>query len=395
MSVTWPRGFRAAGIAAGIKGNGKPDLALVKCDGEAVAAGVATTNRFKAASVVLSSRNLRSGRAGAVLLNSGNANAINGREGMDMTRRIIARAGSCLGLEAGRVVFLSTGKIGLLLPEEKLVSALPRLVGELGEDGHRAAEAILTTDRRTKEAALETEIEGPHGKVRIGGMAKGSGMIRPEMATMLCVLTTDAVIGPEALGAALREAVGGSFNMLSVDEDQSTNDFTVVLASGRARNRRIAPGSFEFNHFTECLGEVCRRLARAMALDGEGADKLMVVRVSRAWSARDARRVARAITGSNLVKSMLTGNSPNWGRILAAAGSCAARIRPEKTSLDICGHRVFENGEVTRFDEKAVSRAMAGEEVSIEIDLGLGSFTAEAYGCNLTEEYVTVNREYS
>lgn len=396
MSVTWPAGFRAAGMAAGIKGAGE-DLALVHCPrGPATAAAVATTNAFKAASLQLSLRHLRAGAARAVLLNSGNANAINGREGMAITRRIVDGLAAQLACPAGEILFASTGKIGLRLPEETITRALPELVGRLDADGNAAAaRAIMTTDRVPKEVARETEIHGRRGPVRLGGMAKGAGMIRPEMATMICVLTTDAVIAPGPLAAALRAAVQESFNMLTVDDDQSTNDFVVVLASGAAANHHLKEGSSEFHCFQSHLADCCRALARAIAADGEGAGRMFTVRVSGAWSAGDARRIARRIAGSNLVKTMIAGNNPNWGRVLAAAGSCGARVRPARVALEICGQPVFAGGEALPFPEAALAEKMKAPEVTIDLDLGAGGHAAEAWGCDLTEDYVAINREYS
>ncbi|MFH2068452.1 MAG: bifunctional glutamate N-acetyltransferase/amino-acid acetyltransferase ArgJ [Candidatus Omnitrophota bacterium] len=396
MSVTYPTGFLAAGISSGIKPGGKKDLALVFSKEPAVAAAVSTTNKFKSASLLLSLNHLRqTGDKRAVLLNSGNANAINGREGLAITSRIVLALAETLKINLPGVLFASTGKIGLLLPEKKITGALPKLVKNLGRNGQAAAEAIMTTDRVSKETARETGISGRKGMVRIGGMAKGAGMIKPELATMLVVLTTDAVIEKEALQTALREAVNQSFNLITVDDDQSTNDFVVILANGEAANPRIKKETKEFYLFQEELTGCCLKLARKLAADGEGANKLIVVKVTGAWSLKDARRVSRRIAGSNLVKTAIAGENPNWGRILSSAGSCAARVNPQKTSLSLAGTPVFDSGEIIAYPEKTIQKALAAAEVEIELDLGVGNFSATAYGCDLTEDYVKINKDYS
>ncbi|MBU2495065.1 MAG: bifunctional glutamate N-acetyltransferase/amino-acid acetyltransferase ArgJ [Candidatus Omnitrophota bacterium] len=396
MSVTYPIGFLAAGISAGIKPSGKKDLALVFSKEPAIAAAVSTTNKFKAASLLLSLSHLRqAGEKQAVLLNSGNANAINGKEGMAITNRIVSALAKALKIDLPSILFASTGKIGLLLPEKKITGALSKLVKNLGQNGQAAAEAIMTTDRVSKETARETNISGRKGMVRLGGMAKGAGMIKPELATMLAVLTTDAVIEKEALQMALREAVNQSFNLITIDDDQSTNDFVVILANGEAANRRIKKETKEFYLFQEELTGCCLELAKKLAADGEGANKLIAVKVTGAWSLRDARRVSRRIAGSNLVKTAIAGESPNWGRILSSAGSCSARMNPQKISLSLAGTPVFDAGEIVAYPEKTMQKALAASEIEIELDLGMGNFSATAYGCDLTEDYVKINKEYS
>ncbi|MFH0797496.1 MAG: bifunctional glutamate N-acetyltransferase/amino-acid acetyltransferase ArgJ [Candidatus Omnitrophota bacterium] len=395
MGVTYPKGFLSSGISAGIKTGGKKDLALVLSEEPASAAGVATTNKFKAASLILSLKHLRNKYHRAILINSGNANAVNGKEGIAITRRLVAGLAAGLKIKPEEVLFASTGKIGLVLPEDKIKKALPELVKNLSLDGQPAAEAILTTDLRIKEISLETGIPGRKGLVRIGGMAKGAGMIKPELATMLVILTTDAVIEKEALQLALHEAVKESFNLITVDDDQSTNDFVVVLANGKAGNHRIKTGTQPFLLFQDSLRDACQQLARSLAADGEGAQKLIIVRVTGAWSKKDANRIARRIAGSNLVKTTVAGNNPNWGRILAAAGSCAARIKSEKATLSLAKTLVFDRGEPISFPEEAVAKELQKPEVEIELDLGIGNFSATSYGCDLTEEYVRINKAYS
>jgi len=382
-------------MSSGIKENGRPDLALVVSDRPARAAALSTANRFKAASLLVSLEHLRRGEKRAVLINSGNANCLNGRAGLEMTRRLVAELAAALQVPVEEVLFASTGKIGLLLPESKITGALPSLLAGLGDHGHAAAEAIMTTDRVAKEYRFETGLAGRTGPVRLGGMAKGVGMIRPELATMIAVITTDAAIEASALRQALKESVQESFNMLTVDEDQSTNDFVLVLANGAAGNPRIKAGTPAYAVFRDALRDCCVDLTRQLAADGEGAEKLIVVKVGGAWSLRDARRIARRIAGSSLVKSMISGSNPNWGRVLAAAGSCAARIRPEKVRLDLAGVPVFAAGEKIAGDPAELRNRLEKKEIMIELDLGLGAFSATAYGCDLTEEYVRINQEYS
>ncbi len=397
MSVTYPFGYLASGIAAGIKTSGEKDLALVFSQKPAEAAALSTTNKFKAASLILSLKHLRNReKKRAILINSGNANALNGKEGMIITERLVSELASGLGVNRNQVLFASTGKIGLLLPEEKIKGSFPKLIKALSRDGGKlSAEAILTTDRRPKVVVCETEISGRRGKVRIGGMAKGAGMVRPDLATMLVILTTDAVIENEALQIALRTAANHSFSLITIDEDQSTNDFVVILANGAAGNKRIKKETKEFYLFQEYLTACCQNLARQIAADGEGSTKLIVVKVSGAWSEKDARRIARRIAGSNLVKAMIAGENPNWGRILAAAGSCAARIRPNETFLSLAGIPVFDRGEKMPYAELALREALSSSEIKIELDLRMGNFSAVSYGCDLTEEYVKINKEYS
>jgi glutamate N-acetyltransferase/amino-acid N-acetyltransferase len=314
---------------------------------------------------------------------------------MAATNRIASALAKALKVDLPSVLFASTGKIGLLLPEDKIIQALPKLVKNLSRDGKSAAKAIMTTDRVPKEVSRETGISGRKGMVRIGGMAKGAGMIKPELATMLVVLTTDAVIEKEALQMALTEAVNQSFNLLTVDDDRSTNDFAVILANGKAANPRIKKETKEFHLFQEELTECCLELTKKLAADGEGAHKLIVVKVTGAWSVQDARRVSRRITGSSLVKTAIAGENPNWGRILSSAGSCAARMDPQKTALSLAGTKVFDCGEVAKYSEKAIQKALAKSEILIELDLGMGNFSATAYGCDMTEDYVKINKEYS
>ncbi|HOL67057.1 MAG TPA: bifunctional ornithine acetyltransferase/N-acetylglutamate synthase, partial [bacterium] len=255
-----------------------------------------------------------------------------------------------------------------------------------------AARAIMTTDTHPKEAQRETGLTGRRKSVVIGGMAKGAGMIKPHLATMLCFLTTDAVIEEKALSLALQEAVDDSFNMITVDNDQSTNDTVLLLANGLAGNQTIHPETEAYQAFARSLKELCQELARAIAFDGEGASKSVEVRITGAFSRQDARKAARQIAGSNLVKTALAGGWPNWGRILAAVGSTNVRLDPLKIRVKLCGIEVY-HGQPVPFSDQEIKRRLAGKEIQIDLDLGRGQHQATAWGCDLTEEYVKINRE--
>lgn len=390
--VTAPRGFTAAGVSAGIK-NGKKDVAVIFSDREAAAAGVFTTNRVKAAPVQLTMRHIESGRARAVVVNSGNANACNGPRGLEDARAMAARAGELLGVPAQQVLVGSTGVIGQPLPMDKVLPGIERAVAELSrEGGLDAAEAIMTTDIFAKEAAVTLELGGR--ETVVGGMAKGSGMIHPNMATMLGFITTDAAIAPGWLGKALLQAVERTFNMITVDGDTSTNDMVVALANGAAGNRVIDGEGPDFTAFCAALEEVCRNLAVAIARDGEGATKLLEVRVRGARTERDARTAARAVAASNLVKSAVFGEDANWGRVLCAVGYSGADFDPDAVDVFIGDEKVAENGAALPFSEERAARALAGKHVVITIDMKTGDAGATAWGCDLTYDYVRINGSY-
>mgnify|MGYP000495342771 CR=1 FL=1 len=389
--VTWPDGFTAAGTSCGIKAGGH-DLAIVYSREPCVAAGCFTTNQFKAHSVVYTRRRIRNA-VHAIVVNSGNANACNGPENYRATEDLAVRAAEILGVPPGSVLMASTGIIGGPLPAERIAAALPALVGMLSPAGHEdAVRGIMTTDTKKKEIHLDTEIAGRRKQVAIGAMAKGAGMICPTMATMLCFITTDAVISRDALQSALSAAVADSFNMITVDNDMSTNDMVVCLANGAARNPRIRKDSDSYPVFASALKRVCVELAVMIASDGEGATKLIRVEVTGAWSDADARRVARKIAGSNLCKSAIGGCWPNAGRILAAAGATSAKMDVSRVKLSMCGIPVYD-GRPVPHDEAKLRKLLGQREVVLAIDLGRGTRAATAWGCDLTEEYVAINRE--
>jgi len=392
--ITYPLGFYASGINCGIKKNGKEDLSLIYSPSPCIASGSFTTNQFKSYSVLWSIKNIKNDIK-AVLINSGNANACNGKENWDLTVRLIEELALKLKIDKNSILFSSTGIIGERLPYEKIINGFDRLIENLSPQNNiLAAKGIMTTDTFPKEYEINTGISGRKKEVFIGGMAKGSGMINPNMATMLCFITTDAVIDKKALDIALKEAVDESFNMITVDNDTSTNDSVIILANGLARNKTIHIDSPEFEIFLNSLKKLCIELAKKIASDGEGSSKFIEVNVNGGWCKKDVRKVAKKVCGSLLVKTAISGANPNWGRIIAAIGSTNARIDMKNIEIKICGIIVFK-GEPVKYDKEKLIKLMENKEIKIEIDLKRGNFSATAYGCDLTEDYVRINKEYS
>ena len=390
--VTAARGFKAAGVRCGIKQQG-PDLAIICSERDCFAAGVFTTNAFKAASVILNRERLSSGRARAVVVNSGNANACTGKRGLRDAEQICRHAAELLGIAPGLVLNASTGIIGVPLPMEKIEAGIEEAAGSLSEDGGPAAAlAIMTTDTRPKLAAYEIELSGK--TVRLGGMCKGAGMICPNMATMLCFITTDAEIDAPTLRRSLLSNVERSFNCLTVDGDMSTNDSVIVLANGASGCGRVVEGSHEYELFDRALGQVCMDLAKAIAKDGEGASKYVEVRVTGAATYEDARAAAMTVANSALVKTAIFGQDPNWGRVLCAVGRSGARVVPEKTSLFFGEVKIVDRGEPLELDAETARRPMLEPELIITIDLGIGAESATALTCDLSYDYVRINAEY-
>jgi glutamate N-acetyltransferase/amino-acid N-acetyltransferase len=389
--VTAARGFLASGIHCGIRRD-HPDLALVLSQREAAAAALFTSNRVQAAPVVLSRAALEAsgGRARAILVNSGNANACTGDPGDRAARRSVEALAALLEVSPGKVLVASTGVIGQPLPIQRLLEGLPRAVAALSvEGGAAAAEAILTTDTRSKESARR--VAGPRGAYVIGGMAKGSGMIHPDLATTLAFVTTDAAIAPGLLDAVLRRAAASSFNRLSVDGDTSTNDTIAVLANG-ASGLDVDAATAE--GFERALTEVLVELARAVARDGEGATRLITVRVTGAAGESDALAVARTIAGSLLVKTAVHGADANWGRIVAAAGRAGVALHPEALAVKINGLVVLSPGFLSDYDEQEASARLDRDEVVLEVDLGAGTAEATTWTCDLTSGYIDINAHY-
>ncbi|OLC56843.1 MAG: bifunctional ornithine acetyltransferase/N-acetylglutamate synthase [Chloroflexi bacterium 13_1_40CM_4_68_4] len=391
MSITFATGFTAGAVACGVK-TGVPerlDVALVASDRPCVVAALYTTNRVVAAPLVVTRRHLAAAQPRGIVANSGNANACTGEQGERDAEAVAAAAAKAIGARQEEMVVASTGVIGVPLPAERIVRGLATV--RLSRDGAAdVARAIMTTDTREKTSSREVALSG--GTVRIGGMAKGAGMIHPNLATMLAFITTDASIDESVLRGYVAEAADASFNAVSVDGDTSTNDMLIVLANGASGVRVAGPDGTEF---LRALTEVCVELAVAIVADGEGATKLVQVRVSGARSRDDARSAARTVVASNLVKTAIHGADPNWGRILAAAGRSGAEVDDRLASVRIAGHRAFERGHPVPLDAPGVRRALEQRFIEIELELGLGAESATAWGCDLSAEYVRINAEYT
>ena len=402
--VTAPQGFRAAGVCAGIKRGGDCpdansaqtagplDLALLVSDVPATAAAVFTTNRAQAAPIVISREHLTRSRGSvrAIVINSGCANACTGDAGLQVARDMAAETAHAVDCPAEQVLVASTGVIGVALPLAKIRNGLPAAVAALGADqGTVAARAIMTTDPFPKEAAAQTTIDGR--TITIGGMAKGAGMIEPMMATMLAFLTTDAAVPGPVLDRALREAVNDSFNAITVDGECSTNDCAILLANGVSGG---AVNESSYREFVEALRTVCRRLAIDIVRGGEGATKLVTVRVAGAASPEEARRAAKAIANSPLVKTAIHGGDPNWGRLIAVAGRAAVAFELSRAAVTIGTTVLFKDGRP--YDEAAPAAAayLKGKDVELTVDLGSGSATSTVWTCDLSAEYVRINAEY-
>jgi glutamate N-acetyltransferase/amino-acid N-acetyltransferase len=390
--VTAARGFLAGAVFAGIKASnpGREDLALVASQGPAAAAGVFTTNRVKAAPVRLSRAHLRAKAARAVLLNSGNANACTGPCGIAAAKALAAETAAALGCPTGQILVCSTGRIGVALPLEKMKARLPDLAARLSaKGGPAAARAIMTSDTFAKEYAVE--VRAPGGTFRLGGMAKGAGMINPNMATMLCVVTTDAKISKGTLQNALHQAVERTFNRITVDGDMSTNDTVLALANGAAGGTSLKSGSPDLALFHEALNEVCLKLAHMIVRDGEGVSKFVTVQVRGASSFQAARKVAEAVANSTLVKCAWAGNDPNWGRILDAAGYCGVRLREELVDIYYDGVAAVRGGTAAPTPKEKLVAAVTPDAFTVTVDLQQGKAYYTVYTTDLTEKYVALN----
>jgi glutamate N-acetyltransferase / amino-acid N-acetyltransferase len=391
-----PVGFRAAAVAAGIKKTeGDLDLALVFSDSEkTAAAAVFTTNLVAAAPVVLSRAQLKASRgwARAVLANAGNANAATGKAGYNASLATVRETARLLKIPANQVLVASTGVIGVPLDAGRIVGILPTLVSNLSADcGIRIARSIMTTDTFPKSSVLRATIGGK--PMHLAGVAKGSGMIHPHMATMLAFITTDAAVAPIDLQRFLRRAADDSFNRITVDGDTSTNDTLIALASGNS-GVRVPSGGRMASLFLEGLLQISTELARMVARDGEGARKLVAVEVHGARNAADADRAARAIANSPLVKTAIAGSDPNWGRVLAAAGYSGARFDPTRTDIRVNNLWLCRRGLDTGFDEAAARRELDQAEIGITLDLHAGKSSATIWTCDFTHDYITINASY-
>jgi glutamate N-acetyltransferase/amino-acid N-acetyltransferase len=392
--VTAPAGFRASAAAAGIKYPGRHDVALLVADQPALAAGLFTTNRVKAAPVRLCQARLKRGRAQAIVINSGNANACTGKQGLRDAETTARAAAAALALAPADILVCSTGTIGIPLPVDKLTAALPAAAAALSpRGGDAAAKAIMTTDTVDKQAALRFTVDGR--PVTLGGMCKGAGMIEPNMATMLCFLTTDAAIRLPALKAALAEAVGLSFNRISIDGDMSTNDTVLLLANGAAQNKPLSPRHKDWPVFLAALKQLTLGLARRVVCDGEGATKCVTVSVEGARNPADARKVARAIANSLLVKTSWWGGDPNWGRVICAAGYSGAPIDPDKVDISYDGKAAVRGGQrAPGFALSELETILKQKAFTLTVSLHQGRASHAMLTCDCSEEYVKINGSY-
>jgi len=390
-TITSPEGFLAGATYAGIKSEAskQPDMGILVSEAPCTTAALFTANRFQAAPVVLSGQRIKNNNAQAFIVNSGCANAGTGGRGIADAAGMTRLTAEKLGLPEEEVLVASTGAIGQCLPMDKVAKGIGR-IQPISEGGHQLAEAILTTDTKTKEVAIRVS-DG----YTIGGIAKGSGMIHPNLGTMLCFLTTDAGVEKEFLIQALKQAADVSFNMVTIDGDTSPNDTLLMMANGLARNETIKKESEQATLFQQALNKICIFLARAIAADGEGATMLIEVTVDKAASLSDARLAARTIAGSPLVKTAVHGGDPNWGRIIAAAGRSGAQFEPDRASLKIGNVKLIEKGEILKFNEDEAVDALKQEEVTISLELNLGDARATAWGCDLSREYVAINSDYT
>lgn len=391
--VTAALGFRAAGILCGIRKQ-KKDLALVQSDRVAAASAVFTQNAVKAAPVVVTMSQLsRSPWCSAILVNSGNANACTGERGLADAWTMVHQAAQALGLPENEILISSTGVIGQYLPMDKISAGIEQIGPLVGSEGHRdAAEAIMTTDTYPKEVAVRLSLGG--STVTIGGMAKGSGMIAPNMATMLAFLTTDAAITPELLDEAFKRANERSFNRITVDGDMSTNDMAAILANGCAGNEPIGRRSEDYERFCVALEYVLTTLAKMIVRDGEGATKLVEVRVTGADSEKDALQAARAIAGSNLVKTAIHGADANWGRVMAALGYSGIPVKGEEVEIAFNGLPVLGKNYSIVLDEAKAKEELSKATVVLSVNLNGGASSATVWTCDLTKDYIHINASY-
>ncbi len=393
QGVTFAKGFTAAGVKAGIKKSGNLDVAVIYTKTQAVVAGTFTQNKVAAAPVYVSKEVVATGTAHAIVANAGCANACTGQQGLDDAHKMAQIAADELGVNADDVIVGSTGVIGVNLPMDKLEAGIKDAVANLSADGSdNAGRAIITTDTHSKSVTCEFELSGK--TVRMGAIAKGSGMIRPNMATMLCYITTDIAIDQALLQKAVSGCVEKSFNMISVDGDMSTNDMVIVLANGEANNAKITAENADYQIFFDKLMMLCTELAKQIAADGEGASKFLTINVKGAKSFADAKTVGMAIANSPLVKTAFFGEDPNWGRVICAVGYSGADMVPEKTVVKFGGITIFANGTGATYDEKALAHVMKEKDIVIDIELNMGQEDATVWSCDLSYEYVKINGEY-
>src|SRR5215207_5540552 len=391
--ATAPRGFLAAGVASGVRYEGRRDLGLLFSEvSGGTAAFVCTTNLLKAAPLLVTRESVESGGVRAVVVNSGVANAATGERGSEDAYRMRELAAEELGIGASEVAVASTGVIGERLPMDRVKTGIREAAARLVQDDSAFAEAILTTDTRTKEAAAAVEVGGR--VVTVGGVAKGSGMIHPNMATMLAFLTTDAAVEKHCLQKTLGEATERTFNRITVDGDTSPNDMALLMANGAAENEPLTEGSPDYAAFAGAVEAVMRHLAKEIARDGEGATKLVEVVVKGAKSEDAAAALAKSVVGSSQVKAAAYGEDANWGRVVNAMGYAGVPFDPSKVELSFGPVKVFSGGEPVAHDVDEANAALSGDEISILARVGGGEGSAVAWGCDLTYEYVKINGSY-
>ena len=392
--VCYPQGFTAAGVRAGIKKNGNLDVAVIYTQKEAAVAGVFTKNLVAAAPVHLSKIVVGTGTAHAVVANAGCANACTGEQGIRDAEAMASITANELGCRQDDVIVASTGLIGSNIPMDKMEAGIKDAVKQLSREGSvNAGNAIITTDTYSKACATEVMIGGV--EVRFGAIAKGSGMIRPDMATMLCFITTDADIDQKLLQEALRDATEVSFNCMTVDGDMSTNDSVVVLANGAAGNKKIVDKGADYQTFYETLKTICIELAKRIAADGEGASKFLTINVTGAESFADAKKVGMSVANSPLVKTAFFGQDANPGRTICAVGYSGVHVVPEKISIKFGGLTVYDKGLVTKFDSDEMRKVLTEHDITVDIELGLGSAQATIYTCDYTFAYIKLNADYT
>ncbi|HDZ61867.1 MAG TPA: bifunctional glutamate N-acetyltransferase/amino-acid acetyltransferase ArgJ [Nitrospirae bacterium] len=388
-SITVP-GFKFSGISAGIKKTGEKDLALIFSENTAVIKGVFTSNRIKAAPLKLDIKRIRSNKGRAIIINSGNANAATGMQGIKDAEEMAGRTAEALGVDPGLIYVASTGVIGFPLPMPKIKKAIPELAGRLSSRSiGEAASAILTTDTFPKIFSKKINIGGKIAT--IAGIAKGAGMIAPNMATMLCFMITDLAVSPGALDSALRNAVNSSFNRLTIDGDMSTNDMVLIMANGMLKNRPVTKRSPAYRKFERALSDIAYSLSLMIVKDAEGASKLVKIIVTGASTDSDAEKAARTIADSTLVKTAIYGQEANWGRIMAAVGYSGIKISEQKINISINNKTLVRGGIGVKRVPKSL---LSPKEISIAVDLGLGKGTAQVLTCDLTEKYIKINSGY-
>ncbi|PGY15741.1 bifunctional glutamate N-acetyltransferase/amino-acid acetyltransferase ArgJ [Bacillus sp. AFS031507] len=391
-SVTLPKGYKAGGMHCGIKRK-RLDLGYIVSEVPATTAGVYTTNIFQAAPLLVTQESIaKENMIQAIIVNSGNANACTGEQGLLDAFAMQKGFASELGIQDHLVAVTSTGVIGELLPMDKVNAGIKQILNKDNENENNFMDAILTTDTCIKHIAVQMKIDGK--TVSIGGTSKGSGMIHPNMATMLGFVTSDANIAQEDLLGALRDITNQTFNMITVDGDTSTNDMVLVMANGLADNKPLTKDHPEWNIFKQGLKIVCESLAKKIARDGEGATKLVEVQVNGAYSQNAASAVGKAIISSNLVKTAIYGTDPNWGRIVTAIGYSGVPVEPNAIKVNIGPFTVFENGLPSTFVEEEVKEYLESENVKLSVELNQGKYSATAWGCDLTYDYVKINASY-